>query len=87
MYTHELSREYIFNNIYYEVNVLVFLTLNKTLKRLNISRYELSKRTDIQYQVIDNYYKNKVKRYDGYVLDRICNALDCDISDIMEYKK
>ena len=87
MYTLELSREYIFNNIYYEVNVLVFLTLDKTLKRLNISRYELSKRTDIQYQVIDNYYKNKVKRYDGYVLDRICNALDCDISDIMEYKK
>ena len=87
MYTHELLREYIFNNIYYEVNVLVFLTLDKTLKKLNISRYELSKRTDIQYQVIDNYYKNKVKRYDGYVLDRICNALDCDISDIMEYKK
>lgn len=66
---------------------MVFLTLDKTLKKLKISRYELSKRTDIQYQVIDNYYKNKVKRYDGFVLDRICTALDCDISDILEYKK
>ncbi len=66
---------------------MVILTLDKTLNRLNISRYELSKRTEIQYQVIDNYYKNKVKRYDGYVLDRICTALDCDISDILEYKK
>ena len=66
---------------------MVILTLDKALKRLNISRYELSKRTEIQYQVIDNYYKNKVKRYDGYVLDRICTALDCDISDILEYKK
>lgn len=66
---------------------MVILTLDKTLNRLNISRYELAKRTDIQYQVIDNYYKNKVKRYDGYVLDRICTALDCDISDILEYKK
>ncbi len=66
---------------------MVILTLDKTLKKLNISRYELAKRTDIQYQVIDNYYKNKVKRYDGYVLDRICTALDCDISDILEFKK
>ena len=66
---------------------MVILTLDKTLKKLNISRYELAKRTEIQYQVIDNYYKNKVKRYDGYVLDRICTALDCDISDILEYKK
>lgn len=66
---------------------MVILTLDKTLNRLNISRYELSKRTEIQYQVIDNYYKNKVKRFDGYVLDRICTALDCDISDILEYKK
>ncbi len=66
---------------------MVILTLDKTLNRLNISRYELSKRTEIQYQVIDNYYKNKVKRYDGFILDRICTALDCDISDILEYKK
>ncbi len=87
MHINELSREYIFNNIYYEVNTLVFLTLDKMLAKLNISRYELSKRTDIQYQVIDNYYKNKVKRYDGYVLDRICDVLDCDIADILEHKK
>ncbi len=66
---------------------MIRITLDKTLEKLNVSRYELAKRTKIQYQVIDNYYKNKVKRYDGYVLDRICEALDCDISDIVEYKK
>ena len=66
---------------------MIKLTLDKALKNLNISRYELSKRTGIQYQIIDNYYKNKVKRYDSYVLDRICDALNCDIKDIIEYKK
>lgn len=66
--------------------IMVKLTLDKTLKKLNISRYELAKRTGIQYQIIDNYYKNKVIRYDSYVLDKICCALDCDISDIIEYK-
>lgn len=61
------------------------LILDKTLSQKNISRYELSKRTGIQYQIIDNYYKNKVKRYDGFVLDRICEAIDCDICDLLEY--
>lgn len=66
---------------------MVKLVLEKALKKQNISRYELSKRTGIQYQIIDNYYKNKVVRYDSYVLDRICQALDCDIKDIIEYNK
>lgn len=66
---------------------MIKIILDKTLTKLNISRYELSKRTGIQYQIIDNYYKNKVKRYDSYVLERICDALNCTISDIIEYKK
>lgn len=66
---------------------MIRICLDKTLKRLRVSRYELAKRTGIQYQVIDNYYKNKVKRYDGFVLERICVALDCDIGDVIEYNK
>ena len=66
---------------------MVRICLDKTLERLNVSRYELAKRTGIQYQIIDNYYKNKVKRYDSYVVDRICIALDCNVSDIIEYAK
>lgn len=65
---------------------MIRLTLDKTLKKMNITRYELSKRTGIQYQVIDNYYKNNIKRYDSYILERICAALDCEIGDLIEYK-
>ena len=84
-----MSREYIFNKIYIEVIALakIMLTLEKMLKEKNITRYELSKRTGIRYQIIDNYYKNKVTRYDSYVLERICTASDCVISDILEYVK
>lgn len=64
--------------------IKVQLRLDKTLNNLGISRYELSKLTGVRYQIIDNYYKNKVVRYDGYVLSRICNALKCEISDILE---
>ncbi len=63
------------------------MTLDSALEKRNMTRYELAKRTGIQYQVIDNYYKNKVKRYDSFVLDRICDALDCDIQDIVTYRK
>ena len=66
---------------------MIRICLDKALSEYNISRYELSKRTGIQYQIIDNYYKNKVKRYDGFVLERICTALDCNINDIIEFIK
>ena len=66
---------------------MIRLTLDKALEYAGMTRYELGKRTGIQYQIIDNYYKNKVKRYDSYVLERICDAIDCPISDIIEYRK
>ena len=63
------------------------ICLDKALEKHGISRYELAKRTGIQYQIIDNYYKNKVKRYDSFVLERICVAMECEISDIIELEK
>lgn len=64
---------------------MVRLILDKALENKKITRYQLAQMTGIQYQIIDNYYKNKVVRYDSYVLDRICSALQCDISEIIEY--
>ena len=66
---------------------MIKLTLNVYLNENSISRYALAQKTGIRYQIIDNYYKNKVVRYDSFVLGRICEALDCDVSDIIEYKK
>ena len=64
---------------------MVVLTLAQVLERTGISRYELAKRTGIQYQIIDKYYKNRIVRYDSYVLDRICDAVDCKIHDLIQY--
>ena len=66
---------------------MVKLTLDKALTERSVSRYRLSKLTGIQFQVVDKYYKNKVVRYDSYILERICLALDCGIEDIIEIKK
>ena len=66
---------------------MIRITLDTALKALNISRYELAKRTGIRYHIIDNYYKNKVVRYDSFVLDKICIALNCKIEDIIKFEK
>lgn len=66
---------------------MVRLTLEKMLDEKKITRYQLAKITDIKYQTIDNYYKNRVVRYDGYILSKICEALNCEIGDILVYIK
>ena len=66
---------------------MVILKIAQYLDEHNITRYELAKRTEVKFQTIDRYYKNRVVRYDSYILDRICAALDCDICDILEYQK
>ena len=64
---------------------MIRLTLDKYLSRIGMTRYELSKKADIRYAILNKYFNNKVVRYDSDVLNRICNALHCGIADIIEY--
>lgn len=64
---------------------MVKMTLDKLLSEREITRYQLAKMTDIKYQTIDNYYKNKVVRYDSFILSKICEVLECQIGDILIY--
>ena len=65
---------------------MIKLTLEQYLQSVGVTRYQLAKQTNINYQIIDNYYKNKVVRYDSDVLDRICKALHCKIEDILTFE-
>ena len=66
---------------------MVRLTIDRYLDKIGITRYELAKRTEVKFQTIDRYYKNRVVRYDSYILNRICSALECNLCDIIEYVK
>ena len=66
---------------------MVKLSIDKYLNKCGVTRYELAKRIDVKFQTIDRYYKNRVVRYDSYILDRICTALGCNLCDIIEYVK
>ena len=64
---------------------MIRLTIDKYLDERGSTRYELAKRTEVKFQTIDRYYKNRVIRYDSYILDRICAVLECNVCDIIEY--
>ena len=57
--------------------------LEEVLAEKNMSRYMLAKLTEPHYQTIDNYYKNKVSRYDKDLLLRMCTALKCVPGDLI----
>ena len=65
---------------------MIRLTLQEYLDKHHITRYALSQQTGIRYHIIDKYYKNKIVRYDGYVLDKICSVLGCRIEDILTHE-
>lgn len=64
---------------------MIRITLKEALEARGMTRYELAKMTGIQYQIIDKYYKDRVIRYDSFVLDRICSALSCQIGELLRY--
>lgn len=60
------------------------IALDDILRSQKITRYELAKRSGVGYQTIDNYYKNRVIRYDRDILLKMCIALNCEINDIIK---
>lgn len=66
---------------------MIRLTVDKFIDSKGITRYELAKRTGLRFHIVDGYYKNKVVRYDSYILNKFCEVLDCEITDLIEYTK
>jgi len=60
------------------------LTVDRMLKEQEKTRYWLAKETGLDYSTVNKYFHNRLQRYDSYVLAHICNALNCDIQDILE---
>ena len=60
--------------------------LDDLLREQGITRYELSKRTAIKFQTIDNYYKNKAIRYDSETLLKMCTELGCGIEELIQIR-
>ena len=64
----------------------VNLKLDEFLKEHQISRSSLSRNAQIHYKQLLKYCNNDMQKVDLHLLARICKTIDCEISDIIEYK-
>lgn len=65
----------------------MIIKLREALDHRNKSIYWLNKQTGIASSTLSRICNNKTTSIEFSVLDKICEALDCDISDILENTK
>ncbi len=46
---------------------------------------ELKRRTDLSYVTLQNLYHEKTTGVTFYTIDKICESLECNIGDLLEY--
>lgn len=66
---------------------MIVIKLSELLKKKNMSQRELSRRTKIRQPTISEMCLNKSKSLPVENLNVICEVLDCDLTDIIEFKK
>lgn len=70
-----------------KVNGNIKFKLLDVIEKNNITRYKLSKITGIRYDTICNYCSGNVTLINKEYLKIFCAVLNCNINDIIEYKK
>lgn len=59
--------------------------LDNLLEEKNISINKLMRDTNTDFKVIKRLMTGELVRFDIFVIARLCNYLDCSITDIIEY--
>lgn len=65
--------------------MICFNRLWETMKRKNISTYYLREKSGIDSKTVRRLKNNE--NIETKTLDKLCRALDCEITDILEYVK
>lgn len=61
------------------------IKLAELMKEQNISINKLAFRAEMQRTQLKSYLNGDMQRIDLAVLARLCYALECDLSDLIEY--
>lgn len=65
----------------------VYIKLGELLEKKGLSKNKFSQRAEMQRTQLNKYINNEVALLSVDVLARICSVLECDISDLLEYKE
>lgn len=63
---------------------MIKICLSRILGEQRINQAELARRTGIRPSTINEWYHDFVERVNLEHLDRICEVLQCEITDIIE---
>lgn len=63
----------------------IYIKLESYLKEREISRYKIIKNCNVSQTQLNRYYRNQIERIDLDVLARICDYLQCEVADLLEY--
>lgn len=63
----------------------IVIRVNELIEQKGISKNKLCHRAEMQHTQLNNFCKNEITRLDTDVLARLCHALECDISDLLQY--
>ena len=65
---------------------MIKIHLSRILGEKRWTQADLSRRTGIRPTTISEIYNEIIERINVDHLDLICEALDCEVSDLLEYK-
>lgn len=61
--------------------------LKELIDKSGLSKNRFCQRAELQRSQLKGYINNTITSLDVDVLVRICDTLDCSISDLLEYKR
>ena len=65
----------------------IVFKLDELLKERQYPKLRLSKDSGLDYRTVLRYCKNDVQNIKVFILERLSQTLDCEVSDIIEFKK
>lgn len=65
----------------------IIIHLEELISSRGLSKNKFAQRAEMQRTQLNKYIRNEVALLSVDVLAKMCSVLDCDISDLLEYKK
>ncbi len=66
---------------------MIQIKIKSLLEKNKMSRYKLRQYTTLTYERVNDYYFGRVKSIKVEELEQLCELFNCNIQDIVEYKK
>ena len=65
----------------------ICLRLRELMDQQGINRNQMARRIGTRFGVVNKWYHGEMEKLDMDILARLCFVLDCQVGDLLEYKK